>query len=96
MNVALINTNRMQPPIAPIGLDYVAEALHAAGHQPHLLDLAWEEDADGAIARFFGEREYGLAGVTLRNTDDCAFTSRESFLGEFAETVRAIRRQTGP
>ena len=30
MNVALVNTNRIKPAIAPIGLDYVAEALHAA------------------------------------------------------------------
>ena len=28
MQVALINTNRMQPPVAPIALDYLAEALH--------------------------------------------------------------------
>ena len=27
MHVALVNTNRIQPPIAPIGLDYLAEAL---------------------------------------------------------------------
>ena len=33
MDVALINTNRIKPPIAPIGLDYVAEALYVAGHR---------------------------------------------------------------
>ena len=33
MQIALINTNRMQPPIAPIGLDYVAEALKRAGYK---------------------------------------------------------------
>ena len=29
--LTLINTNRMTPPIAPIGLDYLASALRAPG-----------------------------------------------------------------
>jgi len=95
MRVALVNTNRMQPPIAPIGLDYVEEVLNAAGHAVALLDLCWEEDAGAAIARFLKGADFGLVGVTLRNTDDCGYTSRQSFLPEFAETVGAIRRFTG-
>ncbi|MCP5116302.1 MAG: B12-binding domain-containing radical SAM protein, partial [bacterium] len=94
MRVALVNTNRMQPPIGPIGLDYIAEALNAAGHQVELLDLCWAEDTDSAIAGFFSSAEYGLVGVTLRNTDDCAYTSQQSFLGDFAEFTKAIRGHT--
>ncbi len=92
MRVALVNTNRMRPPIAPIGLDYAAEALNAAGHHVELLDLCWEPDPLAAIAAFFGRAEYGLIGVTLRNTDDCGYTSRQSFVSEFLETVETIRR----
>ncbi len=95
MRVALVNSNRMRPPIAPIGLDYIAEALHAAGHQVDLLDLCWEPDPPAAIAAFFDRAEYGLAGISLRNTDDCGFASRQSFLPEFVETVETIRRHTG-
>jgi radical SAM superfamily enzyme YgiQ (UPF0313 family) len=94
MRVALVNTNRMQPPIAPIGLDYVAEALNMAGHRVELLDLCWEEDPHSAIAKFLDNADYGLIGVTLRNTDDCGFTSRESFLVEFADLAAAMRRRT--
>jgi len=93
MRIALVNTNRIRPPVAPIGLDYVAEALNAAGHQVEVLDLCWEKEQDAAIAAFLG-RDFALVGVTLRNTDDCAFTSRQSFLGEFAGIVRAIRSHT--
>jgi hypothetical protein len=89
MHVAL--ANRIKPPIAPIGLDYVAEALHAAGHQVSLLDLCWAEDVQAAIASFFCASTFRLAGVTLRNTDDCAFTSGQSFLGDLAAIVHAIR-----
>jgi radical SAM superfamily enzyme YgiQ (UPF0313 family) len=94
MRVGLINTNRMQPPVAPIGLDYLAEALHAAGHRVDLLDLCWESDASAAIVRFLDHADFGLIGITLRNTDDCGYTSRQSFLGEFAGFVDTVRAHT--
>ncbi len=94
MRVALVNTNRIRPPIAPIGLDYVADALGAAGHDVEILDLCWEDDWGLSIARFFGGRSVGLVGVTLRNTDDCAFSSRQSFLPEFSNIIAAIRTET--
>ncbi|MGD9022793.1 MAG: cobalamin-dependent protein, partial [Deltaproteobacteria bacterium] len=94
MIVALINTNRIKPPIAPIGLEYVAEALSAAGHQVKVLDLCWEHDCDAAITRFLSETSFDLIGTTLRNTDDCAYTSRASFLGEFSEIIESIRKNT--
>src|SRR3989304_7923861 len=46
IRIALVNTNRIQPPIAPIGLDYVAEALAASGQGGEILHPApgggWE------------------------------------------------------
>ncbi len=94
MRVALVNTNRISPPIAPIGLDYVAEALGKAGHEVFLLDLCWEERWEDAADRFFREREYGLVGVTIRNTDDCSLPTRESFLPACARIVAGIRGRT--
>jgi len=94
MRVALVNTNRIKPPIAPIGLEYVAEAQSAAGHHVEVLDLCWAENWDSAIASFFERTSFDLIGVTLRNTDDCAFTSRQSFVGQFAEVVNTIRKHT--
>lgn len=91
MHICLVNTNRIKPPIAPIGLEYVAEALNAAGHDIKILDLCWEVDWRTAIAKFFDGARFDLVGVTLRNTDDCAFTSRSSFLDEFADMVNTIR-----
>jgi radical SAM superfamily enzyme YgiQ (UPF0313 family) len=94
MRVALVNTNRMRPAIAPIGLEYLAEALQASGHSVELLDLCWEEDAHAAIARFFGGGGFGLTGVTLRNTDDCGYPDNQSFLAELAGVVKEIRGYT--
>jgi radical SAM superfamily enzyme YgiQ (UPF0313 family) len=94
MRVALVNTNRIKPPIAPIGLEYVAEALNCAGHHVEVLDLCWADDWEIAIASFLDKGKFDLIGITLRNTDDCVFTSRQSFLGEFADMVGAIRKRT--
>ena len=94
MNIALINTNRMKPPIAPIGLEYVAEHLVKTGYSIEILDLCWEEDTKGAIRNFFRKNSFDLVGLTLRNTDDCAFTSQKSFLESFAGIVDTVRHQT--
>jgi radical SAM superfamily enzyme YgiQ (UPF0313 family) len=94
MDIALVNTNTMRPPIAPIGLDYVAEALGAAGHRVEVLDLCWADDQGAAVASFFEVLEADLVGVTLRNTDDCIFTTRQSFLDAFADTVAILRKHT--
>ena len=53
MRVALVNTNRVKTPVAPIALDYLAEMLHLAGHEVQILDLCWAEDLDATIAGFF-------------------------------------------
>lgn len=94
MRIALVNTNRITPPIAPLGLEYVAEVLCASGKEVDILDLSWEERWETAVATFFGNREYGLIGVTVRNTDDCSFATRESFLPSIAAIVDSIRKHT--
>ena len=94
MHIGLVNTNRLQPPVAPIGLDYIAEALYAAGHSIALLDLCWEADIEPAIRKFLKDSSFDLVGLTLRNTDDCAFTSCQSFLPEFADIVKRFRENT--
>lgn len=91
MEIALVNTNRIRPPIAPIGLEYVAESLDADGFEVSVLDLCWCEDPKEAIREFFMESDAGLVGVTLRNTDDCGLLSRQDFLPEFSDFVREIR-----
>jgi hypothetical protein len=94
MRIALLNTNTMQPPVGPIGLDYVAEALHSAGMSIELLDLCWEENPHQAIIRFLNESEFDLIGMTLRNTDDCAFTSRQSFVSGFVDFVKTVKENS--
>ena len=92
MKVLLVNTNRMKPAIAPIGLDYLAESLSCAGHEPRLLDLCFSEDVASDIATGVGEFEPDVVGVTVRNTDDCYFSGGAFFLPEIREIVELLRK----
>ncbi len=90
MKVLLANSNRMKPPIAPIGLDYLADSLRAAGHEPFLLDLCFSENPERDLAEAASAGPQAI-GVSVRNTDDCFFASGACFLPEIRETVHALR-----
>ncbi len=91
MRVLLVNTNAVRPPIAPIGLDYLADALGAAGAEVGVLDLGLEPGAAGPRVSSFGP---DVVGVTVRNTDDCYFVSRDFFLPGVRAVVEEIRAAT--
>ncbi|MDY6954873.1 MAG: B12-binding domain-containing radical SAM protein, partial [Thermodesulfobacteriota bacterium] len=59
-----------------------------------ILDLCWADDWGFAVSRFFDKAHFDLIGLTLRNTDDCAFSSRESFLPGFASMVKTVGNHT--
>jgi len=94
MILALLNTNRMQPLIAPLGLDYVAGAARRAGIEADLVDLALAEDPAAALRGYFSRRTPDLVGLTFRNVDDCFWPSARWFAPDLAETVRAVRGLT--
>ncbi len=90
----LINTNRLRPPIGPLGLEYAADSLRARGIEARLLDLCFESSFEEAVAGALDRGEPLLVGLTLRNTDDCYLASGEDFVPEFARLVGVVRRRT--
>lgn len=93
MKILLINTNRMKPAIAPIGLDYVADGLIEAGHEPRLLDLCFSEDVHADIEQAIRDFDPRLIGVTVRNTDEC-YMSGAFFLPFVTGVVDCLRKQS--
>jgi radical SAM superfamily enzyme YgiQ (UPF0313 family) len=89
--VVLVNPNRMRPPIAPVGLDYVAAALEERGHRPMLLDLCWPDDWRAEIAHCFEQVRPDLIGFSIRNMDDCYMASQEHFGPLYREMADALR-----
>jgi radical SAM superfamily enzyme YgiQ (UPF0313 family) len=92
--VLLVNTNVARPPVSPVGLEYVGEALHQSGLEVALVDLSFEPDWRSSLRIAVGEKEPLLVGVGVRNTDDCCFLSAQSFLPWVADVVRAVREST--
>jgi len=92
--LTLINTNRMMPPIAPIGLDYIADALREAGFDVELLDLCLAEDPEAELSQHLGRHRPDLIGLSFRNVDDCFWPSGQSFLPTLRKDVAALRKLT--
>ncbi|MGQ9590737.1 MAG: B12-binding domain-containing radical SAM protein [Planctomycetota bacterium] len=92
--LVLVNTNRMRPAVAPIGLDYIASAAERAGIPVEVADLCLEDDPRAALAQGLARRAPRAVGVTFRNVDDCFWPGRASFVDELSETVREIRALT--
>jgi radical SAM superfamily enzyme YgiQ (UPF0313 family) len=92
--LTLINTNRMQPAIAPIGLEYVASAAEAAGLDVDLVDLGLAEDPEKDLREYFAGRSPRLVGLSFRNIDDCFWPSGQWFVPDLAQTLETIRALT--
>jgi radical SAM superfamily enzyme YgiQ (UPF0313 family) len=90
-SILLVNTNQMMPPIAPVGLEYVAEAAAHAGHAVEVADLALAEDRDWELKDRISQSQPALIGLSFRNVDDCFWPSARSFLPELEAQLRAIR-----
>lgn len=93
MKALLVNTNRMRPPVAPVGLDYLADSVRAAGHEPTLLDLCLSTDIEADVEAACRQAP-DVIGCTVRNTDDCFYASGVSFLPVIADTVARLRTCT--
>ena len=92
--LTLINTNLMQPAIAPIGLDYVACAARTAGIETHIVDLCLAEDPDAALRGHFQTHSPALVGLSVRNVDDSFWPSAQSFLPPLKDLVGKLRLLT--
>lgn len=91
--LTLINTNRMSPPIAPIGLEYVAEAARRQGLDVDVLDLGLCDDPEVRLNDYFASHAPTLVGLSFRNVDDCFWPSAQWFVPDLADLVRRLRTQ---
>ncbi len=92
--VTLINTNLIKPPIAPLGLDYLAQSLQERHLKVDMLDLCFSDDPLGDIKSYFRKNQPRILGITVRNTDDCVYASRDSFLPRIKKVLDEIKKQS--
>jgi radical SAM superfamily enzyme YgiQ (UPF0313 family) len=91
--ILLISINRCNEPypVFPLGLAYIAAALHRAGHQTRLLD--WQENRP-AIAETLAEFQPDIVGISLRNIDDVLIKKRQTFFDDLSGLCAEIKRHT--
>jgi len=89
--VLLVNTNRAQPPVAPVGLDYLAAALEHKAIEPVLVDLAWENSTEQALKHAIEKHCPDLIGLSVRNIDDSSSSTREFFLDPVRDIVSFLK-----
>lgn len=92
--LTLINTNTMQPAIAPVGLDYIAGAAKKAGIDVDVVDLCLADNPDATLRDYFASHNPDLIGLSFRNVDDCFWPSCQWFVPRLADTVKSIRGLT--
>jgi radical SAM superfamily enzyme YgiQ (UPF0313 family) len=88
--ILLLNSNLMKPPVAPIALDYLASALAEHGYSVDVLDLCFSTDPFVDVKKYFLSHDPFLVAITLRNTDDTSFATRDFFLPLVKEMVDAV------
>lgn len=92
--VLLVNPNFMKPPVAPIGLDYIASAILRRGYEPVIGDLAFAEDWQAALSETITDVDPIAIGITVRNIDDAYLASQDFILEKTAGVVRHISALT--
>lgn len=98
--ILLVNTNLMQPPIAPLGLDYLAVGLQRAGFKLELLDCCLAETDPATFIASFDllSPDYLLISATVRNIDDSYSVSRDFCLPavkQILDLIRDVYRRAG-
>jgi len=81
----------MWPPVAPIGLEYVASAIERRGYEPVVCDLTFADDWRTALSEAMNNHQPMAVGVTVRNIDDAYFASQDFVLKTTRDVVRHVR-----
>jgi radical SAM superfamily enzyme YgiQ (UPF0313 family) len=95
VKILLINPNRYHtPPVPPLGLEYLFDALRYTRHQCEILDLCFEEYPVEAIKGAIRDFSPDIAGLTIRNIDTVLFENNLFFLDEI-KTYASLLKSLG-
>ncbi len=96
-NILLVNPNRFKdPPVIPIGLEYVADALEKANHHVDILDLCFSESPEDELTSILFENSYNLVGFSIRNIDSLDYFNNEYFLPSIKQLVQCVKKSNIP
>lgn len=88
--ILLINPNTIQPPVAPLGIEYLSSFLREKGISVEIFDM--NIHSEHTLSETLQTYRPDIAGISLRNIDDSCFVTQESFLERIRELVSRIKR----
>jgi radical SAM superfamily enzyme YgiQ (UPF0313 family) len=92
LRVALVNPNRyLEPPVIPLGLEYLAHYLDREGHDVQVIDLAFAPEPGTMLRRELESGRPQVVGFSIRNSDTCLYHDSVFFLDEAAELMSVSR-----
>ncbi|MFX1256804.1 MAG: B12-binding domain-containing radical SAM protein [Promethearchaeota archaeon] len=97
MNILLVNPNTMKnPPVIPIGLEYLITALKKNGHNADILDLCFSKSPKEELNMALKERPYDITGFTIRNIDSAVYFNNEFYLHAIKPLIQCVKNYDIP
>jgi len=92
MKILLINPNTYRnPPVMPLGLEYLAGAITEAGHDVDVLDLCFSNNPSEELVKAMQNRRPDITGITVRQVDTALYHGNRFFLPEIRDYVRLCK-----
>jgi len=96
-NILLVNPNRFKnPPVIPIGLEYLAIALERHKHNVDILDLCFCESPEEELVKTLLKKSYDLVGFSIRNIDSLGYFNNEFFLPSVKPLIQCVKEHNIP
>lgn len=96
-NILLVNPNRFKdPPVIPLGLEYIATALEKHNHNVDILDLCFCESQEELLTKALLKEPYDIVGFSIRNIDSLGYFNNEFFLPSIKPLVHCVKKRNIP
>ncbi|MFX0070186.1 MAG: B12-binding domain-containing radical SAM protein [Candidatus Hermodarchaeota archaeon] len=95
--VLLINPNYMKdPPVIPLGLEYLIKSLEKHGHDVRILDLCFSSSPIEDLENTLRNEKFDIVGFSIRNIDSCIYFNNEFYLPKFKKFIECIKKYKIP
>jgi radical SAM superfamily enzyme YgiQ (UPF0313 family) len=96
-NILLVNPNRFKnPPVIPIGLEYLVTALEKHDHNVDILDLCFCESPEEELLKTLSKKSYDLVGFSIRNIDSLGYFNNEFLLPSVKPLIQCVKERNIP
>lgn len=91
--ILLINPNKIKPPVAPLGLEYISSYLYEKGHKVLIYDVNTNKQD---LSYVLEKESPQIVGISVRNIDDSCYATSEFFLDDIKNIVKEVRKKDVP